>query len=63
MKPNKSTGVWERSQYTKLHIWTLTQFRKVFYIDADCMVLAKLDEVFKIDTSFAAAPELQRLPA
>lgn len=22
-KPNESTGTWEQSQYTKLHIWAL----------------------------------------
>ena len=58
MKPNKSTGAWERSQYTKLHIWTLTQFNQVFYIDADCLVLSDLSEIFTLKTDFGAAPDV-----
>ena len=57
-KPNTSTGSWESSQYTKLHIWTLVQFKKIFYIDADCMILEDPSPVFEIDTDFAAAPDV-----
>ena len=57
-KPNKSTGSWEESQYTKLHIWTLIQYEKVFYIDADCIVMDDLSEIFKLNTDFAAAPDV-----
>lgn len=57
-KPNKSTGTWEDSQYTKLHIWALTQYKKVFYIDADCIVMSNLSDIFDLQTDFAAAPDV-----
>ena len=57
-KPNKSTGTWEESQYTKLHIWGLISYSKVFYIDADCIVLADLSSIFKLNVDFAAAPDV-----
>ena len=57
-KPNTSTGSWESSQYTKLHIWTLVQFKKVFYIDADCIVMEDPSSIFEVDSDFAAAPDV-----
>ena len=58
-KPNLSTGSWEESQYTKLHLWTLTQYRKVFYVDADCLVVSKdIEGIFELDSQFAAAPDV-----
>ena len=35
----KPTPSWFGSAYTKLHIWTLTEYSQVFYIDADCMIM------------------------
>ncbi len=32
---------------TKLHLWNLTQFSKVVYLDADTIVLDNVDEVWK----------------
>jgi glycogenin glucosyltransferase len=32
---------------TKLHLWNLTQFSKVVYLDADTIVLGNVDEVWK----------------
>ena len=45
--PNASVHVegWVNSGYTKLHVWRLTQFSKVVYIDADTLVQANVDEV------------------
>ena len=31
--------------YTKLHLWRLTQYSKLVYIDADAIVLRNVDEV------------------
>ena len=36
---------WVDSGFTKLRIWTLTMYEKVVYLDADCLVMAPLDEV------------------
>ena len=32
--------------YTKLHIFNLTEFDKVIYLDADCIVLENIDDAF-----------------
>ena len=49
---------WTNSEMTKLNIWNLTQFEKVVYIDADCMVMGDLDSLFDRDCSFAACPDV-----
>ena len=36
---------WSSSEYTKINIWKLTDYEKVVYIDADCMVLENVDDV------------------
>ena len=36
---------WVAPGYTKLHLWNLTQFSKVVYIDADAIVTRNVDEV------------------
>ena len=36
---------WVNSGFTKLHLWNLTQFSRVVYIDADALVVANVDEV------------------
>ncbi|OLN85018.1 Glycogenin-1-like protein 2 [Colletotrichum chlorophyti] len=45
---------------TKIHLWSLTQFRRVLYLDSDTLVLSNLDHVFELPKSidFAAAPEI-----
>ncbi|KAK2019473.1 family 8 glycosyl transferase [Colletotrichum eremochloae] len=45
---------------TKLRLWSLTQFRRVLYLDADTLVLSNLDHVFDLPESvtFAASPEI-----
>jgi len=55
-----SSAPWAASEMTKLRLWELTQFDSIFYIDADCMVLDCVDEVFDRckDSDFAAAPDV-----
>jgi len=45
---------------TKLQLWSLTQFHRVLYLDADTLVLSNLDHVFDLPESvtFAASPEI-----
>eukprot|EP00923_Selenidium_pygospionis_P016042 GHVN01028098.1.p1 GENE.GHVN01028098.1~~GHVN01028098.1.p1 ORF type:complete len:142 (+),score=9.31 GHVN01028098.1:300-725(+) len=38
---------WMNSGFTKLTVWNLTQFKKVVYIDADCLVTTNIDELFE----------------
>jgi glycogenin glucosyltransferase len=44
--------------FTKIALWRQTQFRKIVYVDADIVVLQNMDELFDIDASFAAAPDI-----
>ncbi|TEA17964.1 Glycogenin-1 [Colletotrichum sidae] len=45
---------------TKLQLWSLTQFRRVLYLDADTLVMSNLDHLFDLPDAiyFAAAPEI-----
>jgi glycogenin len=46
---------------TKIQLWSLTQFRRVLYLDADTLVLQSLDHLLDglpENIDFAAAPEL-----
>lgn len=42
--------------FTKLHCWTLTQFSKCVFMDADTMVLSNIDELFERE-ELSAAPD------
>lgn len=42
--------------FTKLHCWTLTQYNKCVFIDADTLVLANIDELFERE-ELSAAPD------
>ncbi|KAF2635735.1 nucleotide-diphospho-sugar transferase [Massarina eburnea CBS 473.64] len=44
--------------FTKIALWKQTQFRKIVYLDADVVTLRNLDELFDIEASFAAAPDV-----
>ncbi|KAJ4361002.1 glycogenin glucosyltransferase [Didymosphaeria variabile] len=44
--------------FTKIALWRQTRFRKIVYLDADVVVLRALDELFDIDATFAAAPDV-----
>lgn len=37
---------WRNSGFTKLRIWEQTDFQKLVYIDADCLVLENISELF-----------------
>ncbi|XP_075412018.1 glycogenin-1 [Tenrec ecaudatus] len=41
---------------TKLHCWSLTQYSKCVFMDADTMVLANIDDLFERE-EFSAAPD------
>ncbi|CAM9580775.1 unnamed protein product, partial [Phaeothamnion confervicola] len=49
---------WAEVGYTKLRIWSLIQYRKVVYVDADALVDENVDELFDLPTDFAAAPDI-----
>ncbi|XP_037551146.1 glycogenin-1 [Nematolebias whitei] len=42
--------------FTKLHCWTLTQYSKCVFMDADTMVLSNVDELFERE-ELSAAPD------
>jgi glycogenin len=44
--------------FTKIALWRQIQFRKIVYLDADVVALRALDELFDLDASFAAAPDV-----
>ncbi|KAL9062556.1 MAG: hypothetical protein Q9157_008819 [Trypethelium eluteriae] len=44
--------------FTKLSLWRQHRFRKLIYLDADIVVLRAPDELFDLDTSFAAVPDV-----
>jgi len=41
--------------FTKLHCWRLIQFKKCVFIDADCLALKNVDDLFERDEFSAAA--------
>jgi glycogenin glucosyltransferase len=57
--PNAKVHVegWINAGYTKLHIFNLTQFSKIVYIDADVLVLKNVDELFD-RPGLSAAPDV-----
>ncbi|KAK3629774.1 glycogenin glucosyltransferase [Elasticomyces elasticus] len=44
--------------FTKINLWRLTQYRKIVYLDADIVALKAPDELFALQSSFAAAPDV-----
>ncbi|XP_069376594.1 glycogenin-2 isoform X2 [Paralichthys olivaceus] len=42
--------------FTKIHCWTLTQFSKCVFLDADTLVLSNVDELFERE-ELSAAPD------
>lgn len=52
------TVSWDNSEYTKLNLWNMCEFDKIVYIDADAMLLSTTDELFDLNTEFAAAPDV-----
>ena len=50
-------AAWNQSGYTKLNLWQLTQYSKLVYVDADCLVVASMNDLFERVVDFAAAPD------
>ena len=48
---------WVNSGYTKLHIWSLTDWHRIVYLDADTLVMADISDLFTCPTP-AAAPDV-----
>jgi len=49
------------SDMTKLRVWTLVEYDKVAYLDADMLVRENLDDLFRLELGnlkFAAAPDV-----
>ncbi len=46
------------STFTKIALWRQTQFHRLLYIDADVVALRAPDELFKIEATFAAVPDI-----
>ncbi|CAN6651676.1 hypothetical protein TRVA0_025S01046 [Trichomonascus vanleenenianus] len=47
--------------YTKIHVWSLLQYSKVIFLDADILVVKPIDDLFGWDVprgSIAAAPDI-----
>ena len=45
------------SALTKLHLFRLTQYSKVVFLDADTLVLRPLSQLFDIPHPFSACPD------
>jgi len=43
------------SAFTKIHLWRLTQFSQIIYVDADVVALRAPDELFKTEVPFAVS--------
>ena len=43
--------------FTKLRVWTLVEFDRVVFVDADTIVLRNIDALFERPGPFAAAPD------
>lgn len=57
--PSRCVQAWQ--DYTKLRVWSLTEYERVVYLDADMLVFGSLDELFTRDlgcAGFAAAPDV-----
>jgi glycogenin glucosyltransferase len=46
------------STFTKIALWRQTQYSHIVYIDADVVALRAPDELLKMDTNFAAVPDI-----
>jgi alpha-N-acetylglucosamine transferase len=43
---------------TKLHVFRLTGYRKIIFLDADILTLRPISHLFRITASFAAVPDV-----
>lgn len=42
---------------TKLHLFRLTQYKKIIYLDADTLILRSISNLFNLSYSFSASPD------
>uniref|UniRef100_A0A7S2Y0F1 Hexosyltransferase n=1 Tax=Fibrocapsa japonica TaxID=94617 RepID=A0A7S2Y0F1_9STRA len=58
--PNAEAHVqgWVDSGYAKLRLWGLLEYSRVVYLDADCLVMEPIHELFEREADFAAAPDV-----
>lgn len=45
-------------RYAKLHLWSLTSYDKIVFLDGDTLVLSPIDDLFERFDAVAAAPDL-----
>lgn len=46
------------STFTKIELWRQTQYRRIVYLDADMVCLRAPHELLRLNTAFAAAPDI-----
>lgn len=46
------------STFTKIELWRQTQYRRIVYLDADMVCLRAPNELLRLETKFAAAPDI-----
>ena len=46
------------SAFTKIALWRQTQFRRIVYVDADVVALRAPDDLFALESSFAAVTDI-----
>lgn len=46
------------STITKIHIWRLTQYEKVIYLDSDTLLLKPISHLFELASPFSACPDI-----
>lgn len=46
------------SAFTKIQLWSQTQYKRIVYIDADVVALRAPNELLTMDTEFAAVPDI-----
>ena len=44
--------------FTKIHLWRMTQWKSIVYLDADVVALRAPDELFDTEQDFAAASDV-----
>ncbi|CAK9089005.1 unnamed protein product [Durusdinium trenchii] len=49
-----------KRSFAQLAAWTLTEFERVVILDGDTLMLRSCDELFRLPTLLAAAPEMHR---
>lgn len=49
-----------RDQYSKLQVWQMSEYDRIVYIDADCLVLGDISALMELPRSmpFAAVPDV-----